>query len=71
MTQRRQWSDLSPRSRAGIIVGALVQYALLGAALVSLRSRSADEIRGPKALWRGLVFVNFVGPIAYFVWGRK
>ena len=33
--------------------------------------RLAGEIRGNKELWTAAAFVNFVGPISYFVFGRK
>jgi hypothetical protein len=57
--------------RRGIVLSGLVQFALLAAALLDIRRRPADEINGSKLLWTGLAFVNFVGPIAYFVFGRK
>jgi hypothetical protein len=28
-------------------------------------------VKGPKRLWRAVAFVNFVGPISYFLFGRK
>jgi hypothetical protein len=57
--------------RRGIVLSGLVQFALLAAALLDIRRRPADEINGSKLLWTGLAFVNFVGPIAYFIFGRK
>ena len=33
--------------------------------------RPADEIKGDRRLWTAVSFVNFVGPIAYFLFGRK
>jgi len=70
-TPSRRWRDLSPRSRAALIAGAAVQFALLGAALVDLRRRSPDEVNGPRKLWVAVSFVNFVGPLTYFVLGRR
>jgi len=67
----RRWQDLSPRSRAALIAGAAVQFALLGAALGDLRRRSPEEVNGPRKLWVAVSFVNFVGPLAYFVLGRR
>jgi len=69
--ESRRWKDLSPRSRAALIAGAAVQFALLGAALADLRRRSPDEVNGPRKLWVAVSFVNFVGPLAYFVLGRR
>jgi hypothetical protein len=52
-------------------VSAFVQIALLVAALIDIRGRSAGDIRGSKRWWTAALFVNFVGPIAYFLFGRK
>jgi hypothetical protein len=35
------------------------------------RSRSAEEINGPRWVWAMLSAVNIVGPIAYFAFGRR
>jgi hypothetical protein len=67
---RRRWSELSPDQRAGIIGAAIVQFTLLAAALRDLHGRTPDEVRGPKGLWAAASFVNFVGPTAYFLFGR-
>lgn len=69
--QRKRFSALPPRSRALIIVGAVVQFTLQGAALRDLKRRPAAQVKGPKPLWAALSFVNFVGPIAYLTFGRK
>ena len=70
-SQKRRWKDLSPRARAAIIAAGVVQNSLLVAALVDLRRRPARTVRGDKRLWAAAAFVNFVGPIAYFTYGRK
>lgn len=67
----KHWSDLSSRQRALIVAGGAVQLALLGAALADLRRRPADQINGSKRLWTAASFVNFVGPLAYFRFGRR
>ena len=69
--QRRTWRDMSPLQRAATMALGAVQIALLAAALVDIRRRPRDEIRGPKPLWTALSFINFAGPIAYFTLGRK
>ena len=48
-----------------------MQVGLLIAALVDLRRRPADQLRGSKAMWTAVSFVNFAGPLAYFVFGRR
>jgi hypothetical protein len=69
--QKKSWSELTAAQRVWVVVGAIVQMALLGAALYDLGRRPASEIRGSKGLWRSAVFVNYFGPIAYFLVGRK
>lgn len=71
MKQKKQWKDLSTMTRMRIIVMGIVQIALLVAALWDIRRRPAEAINGSKKMWYGLAFVNFVGPIAYFLFGRK
>jgi hypothetical protein len=66
-----QWSDLTAAQRRGIVLAGLVQLTLLAAALFDIRRRPAEQINGSKLLWAGLALVNFVGPIAYFLFGRK
>lgn len=71
MAQRKTWSDMDTKRQLSVIVGGAVQVALLVAALVDIRRRPAELIRGGKALWMGLSFINYVGPLAYFIIGRK
>jgi hypothetical protein len=48
----------------------LIQLGLSIAALVDLIRRS--KVRGPKWMWVLIImFVNFIGPIVYFVVGRE
>ena len=70
--QPKQWQDLTDLQKRGIVVllGAL-QMTLLAAALIDIRRRPADAINGSKRLWTAVVFINGIGPIAYFVFGRK
>jgi len=61
-----------PRKRGGGAgLGGLIHFILMVAALVDLRRRPADQINGSKRLWMFLVFIYLVGPISYFVIGRK
>ena len=69
--KKKRWSDLSPGQQRATVAAGIVELGLKVAALADLRRRPADEIRGPKALWVALLFVNFVGPVAYFAVGRK
>jgi len=67
----KKWSELSPLKRRGVLLSGAVQLALLVAALADIWRRPKEEIRGDKRLWTAVSFVNFVGPIAYFVFGRR
>ncbi|MBX3050241.1 MAG: PLDc_N domain-containing protein [Caldilineaceae bacterium] len=70
-TKKKKWSELSGPVKAASIFMGLVQFGLLLAALADIRKRNAEEINGSKAMWIGLSFINYVGPIAYFVKGRR
>ncbi len=69
--RKRRWGDLSVGRRAAIVVAGAVQLGLFAAAQRDLRRRPARAINGDKRLWVAACFVNFVGPIAYFAFGRK
>ena len=49
----------------------MVQLGLLVAAQIDLTRRSDDQVNGPKAVWRAVTLINFVGPLAYFAVGRR
>ena len=68
---KRRLRDLSAPQRA--LLGTLValQFGLFGAALFDLRRRPARKVRGDKRLWVAASFVNYIGPVAYFAYGRK
>jgi len=68
---KKKWSKLSTLKRRGVLLSGAVQFALLVAALADIWRRPKEEIRGDKRLWTAVSFVNFVGPIAYFVFGRR
>jgi len=71
---RPRWSDLSERNRRLLIAVAVADGALRVAALIDIRRRPADQIRGRKRVWATAVaLVNSAGvvPISYFVFGRR
>lgn len=71
MANKKSWDDLSPVQRAGVGVLGVVQVGLLVAAQIDLTRRSDEQVNGPKPLWRAITFINFVGPLAYFAFGRR
>jgi hypothetical protein len=68
---RRLWQDLSGPQRGAILAASAVQVALQAATLIDLYRRPSGEISGDKRFWVAVSFVNFIGPVAYFVRGRK
>ena len=66
-----KWQDMNNGQRVGVVLAGIIQIALLVAALRDIKQRDAEELRGSKALWTAISFVNFIGPISYFVLGRK
>jgi hypothetical protein len=63
LTQFKQYIPL-------LIPVVLIQLGLLIAALVDLIRR--EQTRGPKWVWAlVIILVNIIGPIIYFVAGRK
>lgn len=63
--------DLTDLQKGDIVLSSAVQVALLAAALVDIYRRPQEEIRGSKPWWTAVSFVNFVGPVSYFLFGRK
>jgi hypothetical protein len=71
---RKRWSDLSPRSRRLIVIGVIFEGILKLAALMDLRRRPAEQVRGPRWAWATAIGLsNSVGgvPVAYFLFGRR
>ena len=74
MAAKKQWSDLSQRSRRLLIVAGVAEAGLKTAALIDIKRRPASEIRGPKWIWTAaMVFVGSFGalPLSYFAFGRR
>ena len=71
MSGKKRWQDLSPSQRISGILLAVIQVGLLVAALADIRRRPPEQIRGRKLWWAMAAFVNYIGPISYFLFGRK
>jgi hypothetical protein len=74
MAARKQWSDLSQRTRRLLTITAVAEGVLKLAALIDIKRRPASQIRGPKWLWATVMTVVSsagVVPISYFVLGRR
>ncbi|MGH1564171.1 PLD nuclease N-terminal domain-containing protein [Mumia sp. DW29H23] len=68
---QKSWSDLTPTQRRLVVVAGVAETAMTVAALVNLARRPAKAVRGPKAAWAAACFVQPVGPVAYFLVGRR
>jgi len=74
MAAQQGWNNLSEGTRKLIIVVAVAESILKGAALIDLKRRPANQVRGPKWLWAPVIaLVNSAGvvSISYFVFGRR
>jgi hypothetical protein len=66
--KQRQASSFAPARALG---QGIVNLALVILAVRDIRRRRADEINGNRKIWRLAAFAPPVGPIAYFLFGRK
>jgi hypothetical protein len=71
---KKRWHDLSPRTRQVLVASAAIDGALKVAALVDLKRRPAEQVRGSKKAWAAaIVLINSAGavPVAYLLKGRR
>jgi hypothetical protein len=68
---KKRLRDLPAWQQRLIAAAAMVQVSMLAAALIDIWRRPQDQIRGPKRLWAGVSFINFAGPLSYFLFGRR
>ena len=67
----RFWQDLSREQKVAIAVIAPIEIALTAVAVTDLIRRPASGVRGPKAAWWPVLFVQPFGPPTYLLWGRR
>ena len=68
---KKTWKEMSPGARAGFVAIGIAQVSLMVAAQRDISKRPAELINGPKAAWRMAALINFIGPMGYFIFGRK
>jgi hypothetical protein len=69
--KKRRWSDFSRRQRTAIVLGATAELVMTTIALRDLARRPATQVRGRKVSWALACFVQPVGPLLYFLVGRR
>jgi hypothetical protein len=69
--ENKKWSELSSSQKRAVYVIGAVEAVMTLAAARDLSRRTPSQVRGPKAAWALAVFVQPVGPIAYFAVGRR
>jgi Phospholipase_D-nuclease N-terminal len=69
--KKKRWSDFSPRQRTAIVLGAIAEFIMTTIALRDLARRPSRQVRGSKLLWLLTFLLQPVGPILYFVVGRR
>jgi hypothetical protein len=68
---RRRWADMSSLQKAGNILMAVAEIATVAMALLDIRRRPASEINGSKRVWSMTALIQPIGPVIYFIFGRK
>jgi hypothetical protein len=69
--QRRSWKEMSPAQRGANIVLGIVELMLTGWALWDIKHRPDDQINGKKRTWVMTSLIQPIGPVIYFIFGRK
>jgi hypothetical protein len=69
--QKKTWSDLTEGQRRAVVVSGILELVLTVLAIRDLVRRPQDGVRGPKAAWVASFVVQPIGPIAYFLFGRR
>lgn len=54
-----------------IVALGIAQFGLLIAGLVAVLRAPAQRLTAPRVVWAAICFVQFIGPVIFFVAGRK
>lgn len=63
--------NLTEGQRTALMILGACELALKIAMLIDIKRRPAEQIRGPKRAWRAAAAINGIGPVSYFVFGRR
>jgi len=68
---RSSLRSIPPRLRVPLAILAVVEVALLVAANRDISRRTPQQLNGTRGAWRLATLASFVGPLAYFRFGRR
>ncbi|WOP17714.1 PLDc N-terminal domain-containing protein [Raineyella sp. LH-20] len=68
---KKRWRDLTKGQQAAMLALASVQLSLAATAWADLARRPAKDVRGSKGVWAAVIAIDFIGPILYFLRGRR
>lgn len=68
---KKRWADLTPAQRRAVVVAGSLELVMTAAVWRDLSRRPASRVRGRKAAWALGALVQPVGPVAYFLRGRR
>jgi hypothetical protein len=68
---KRRWSDLTAGQQAAIALGAVAELIVTAMAVRDVVRRPTAQVRGSKSLWVLSFVVQPVGPVTYFLVGRR
>ena len=71
LNRKPSWSEISAGRKTAILAVGIAQIAIAAIAWRDLAARPADEINGRKGIWAAVIAIDWIGPIAYFVKGRR
>lgn len=61
---------MSPGQQVLVMLLASVQISLAVSAWADLAQRAPEQVRGRKRTWAGVIAINVIGPVTYFLFGR-
>lgn len=71
-SRKKSWGEMSGGQKLGVVVTGTAQLALAASAWVDLARRPAAQVTGGRKLpWAGVIAISWVGPVTYFVAGRR
>ena len=67
----KKWAELTGGQRTAVLVLGSLQLSLAATAWTDLARRPARRVNGRKGVWAAVIAINWIGPLAYFRWGRR